>query len=449
MCPNSGTRWRITFSVSCKMRRVRPHCENVFSSFLSLLLILFLFASCANDGPGSRQGKTEQEGSAQTTKGKGNPDDDFAAEVTRSGGPQASILNQSIRKAARFLWNRQNNDGSWKSTKYGFLKPGHSLTPFVLYTLLQVPEEILVPDSSAVEKSFRFISRHLSDGGGLGVTARPAVDYPVYATSSAIRCFLQNRPEDGRKIVMRMKSYLVRQQHGSKNGWSLDHEAAGGWDNGSESLPSPPEPGRVDVSNTRYALQALRACRQKGLNVPDVVFSYGRAFLTSCRAAPENLEESGRGFYFSPVFPADNKAGRREGAFRPYGSATADVLLAALASGMGRSHAIVKNSLRWLRTQFRVNRVPGFSGGDDNTWAKALKLYYLSAVSAAFVRLDVDFSDRNWKRSVFEAVRQLQKPGGQIVNRSSRNREDDPLVGTSLGLRALLHVWNSTKDEGN
>jgi hypothetical protein len=46
----------------------------------------------------------------------------------------------ALARAAAYLWQQQADDGGWHSHTYGLLRSGQSLTPFVLGTLLDVPE---------------------------------------------------------------------------------------------------------------------------------------------------------------------------------------------------------------------------------------------------------------------------------------------------------------------
>src|SRR5260370_16729102 len=48
----------------------------------------------------------------------------------------------TLRKAAAYLWTRQEPDGGWHSHTYGLLRSGQSLTPFVLDALLEVPDAV-------------------------------------------------------------------------------------------------------------------------------------------------------------------------------------------------------------------------------------------------------------------------------------------------------------------
>ena len=47
-----------------------------------------------------------------------------------------------LSEAVTYLWSQQAEDGGWHSPKHGILKEGQAHTAFILYMLLQVPEEL-------------------------------------------------------------------------------------------------------------------------------------------------------------------------------------------------------------------------------------------------------------------------------------------------------------------
>ena len=55
-----------------------------------------------------------------------------------------------------------------------------------------------------------------------------------------------------------MVDYLRAQQFTEQNGWQQEHPAYGAWGMGGNRR-TPPDTGHVDLSMTRYVLEALRA----------------------------------------------------------------------------------------------------------------------------------------------------------------------------------------------
>ena len=120
-----------------------------------------------------------------------------------------------------------------------------------------------------------------------------------------------------------MVAHLRAQQFSEANGWTSDHPAYGGWGMGG-AIRRPADAGHVDLSMTRFVLEALRA---SGVDGSDPAMTRARVFL-------ERSQNHDGGFYFSPVTPALNKAGQIAGGFVSYGTTTADGVLALRACGV-------------------------------------------------------------------------------------------------------------------
>ena len=65
-------------------------------------------------------------------------------------------------KAVQWLWSQQQADGGWHSGKYGLLRSGQSLTPFVLNTLLEADRN---PPAGKVDKAIAFIRANTAADG--------------------------------------------------------------------------------------------------------------------------------------------------------------------------------------------------------------------------------------------------------------------------------------------
>ena len=96
-----------------------------------------------------------------------------------------------LRKAARYLWSQQDDDGGWHSSRYGLLRSGQSLTPFVLDALLRVPAKLHAPRDEQRTKALAFLTRHTDDGGAVGRIDPALLDYPNYATALTLQVLLR------------------------------------------------------------------------------------------------------------------------------------------------------------------------------------------------------------------------------------------------------------------
>lgn len=309
------------------------------------------------------------------------------------------------------------------------MKSGQSLTPLVLSTLLRVPEPTARPKGRQVVQAVAFLERHLHENGGLGLSDSVILDYPNYATGLALIAL--DRLGDHEKLIARMRHYLLGQQFQESLGYSPEDPAYGGWGMGGDPRRAP-NPGHMDLSMTRFVLEGLavapRASKEAILRA--------RTFLTRCQN-PDG------GFYFSPVVLGANKAGRVNDVFQSYGSTTADGILALLATGQSPHSKEVELARAWLIEHHRVDRVPGIPAENPSRWHLGLRFYYLAAAAQVFQKLDVNQAPRtvDWRRELVDTLLKGQREDGSWVNEVPTQKEDDPLIATSLALQALVSAW--------
>src|SRR5207253_37268 len=96
---------------------------------------------------------------------------------------------------------------------------------------------------------------HVSEEGALGYQDPDLLEYPVYATSYAIRALAIASPKDA--LLGRMARWLAAMQLVEPKGFDPASPAYGGWNFGVKTL-APGNPGHMDLAHTRRALEALR-----------------------------------------------------------------------------------------------------------------------------------------------------------------------------------------------
>jgi hypothetical protein len=340
--------------------------------------------------------------------------------------PQQPVL----RHAASWLWSRQEADGGWHSHTYGLLRSGQALTPFVLDALLQVPEEVYPLPRNQVDRALAFIRDRTQPNGALGLADGDVPDYPNYATALAVSAICHAHRDGWQAQVATMVGYLRLQQFTEQNGWHPQEAVYGAWGMGG-GRRTPPAPGHVDLSMTRYVLDALRAA---GVPDADPSFAEARIFVERCQNFdPKNPGVADGGFFFSTTEADTNKAGQEGDHFRSYGTTTADGILALLATGHAPADARVIAARQWLAGHHRDMAVPGFMGEAYQRWPKGLAFYYSSASAEAFQALGVDAGN-----GVAEGLRRTQRRDGSWVNPENLVKEDDPLIATPFAVRALV-----------
>jgi hypothetical protein len=318
-----------------------------------------------------------------------------------------------LGQAVQFLWAQQATDGGFHSTTYGLLRSGQSLTPFVLLALLSVPDGTTSPPPGALERGLAFIRAHTQADGSLGLQDDAAADYPNYATALAVSALVKAQRPGYERSIEPMVAQLRAQQFAEANGWTPQDAPYGGWGMGG-ALRHPPEAGHVDLSMTRYVLEALRLA---GVPPTDPVMKRALVYL-------ERSQNADGGFFFSPVNPEINKAGAHPaGGFASYGSATADGALALRAVGLPDTAPRLAQALKWLAERHQPDRVPGFAQTAAQPWDTGLRFYYAHAIARLLPHLPIELPP--------------PAPDGSHRNANPLVKEDDPLIATAFALYVL------------
>jgi squalene-hopene/tetraprenyl-beta-curcumene cyclase len=193
---------------------------------------------------------------------------------------------------------------------------------------------------------------------------------------------------------------------------------------------TPPDTGHVDLSMTRYVIEALRAA---GVPGSDPVFERARVYVERCQNFdPARAGDADGGFFFTTTEFDTNKAGQNGQRFRSYGTTTADGILALVATGHQPGEQRMVAARQWLTSHHHEMDVPGFVGDAYQRWPRGLAFYYSSASAQAFRILKLDAAG-----SVIESLKRSQRADGSWANAENLVKEDDPLIATPFAIRAL------------
>jgi hypothetical protein len=77
--------------------------------------------------------------------------------------------------------------------------------------------------------------------------------------------------------------------------------------------------------------------------------------------------------------------------------------------------------------------VPGFTGAAYQRWPRGLSFYYTSAAAQVFRSLGITAAS-----GLADGLKTAQRPDGSWANPDNLVKEDDPLIATGFGVRALV-----------
>jgi hypothetical protein len=368
----------------------------------------------------------------------------------------------SLVKACQYLWSAQAKDGGWHSGQYALLRSGQALTPFVLHTLLQVPESVFPRPEHAVDRALDFIRQHVDKEGALGHSDPDIVEYPVYSSAYALQCLAIAGGDSDLDLARRIQGFLEGAQFGPGNGFDPHMAAYGGW--GFDKPKQPGEPGHMDLAHTRRALEALSAANRRWPKLPSgfrnateraqfflrVVQRHEEA-ISGARTlhAAQNASLTppfDGGFYFSPIVLTANK-GREEQDkrgtwyYRSYATATCDGLLSLLACGVPPSDKRVVKAVEWLESHDDISYSQGVPINPNEPWAEAIRFYHFAVRSEVYAALQ---SPGDWRARIRSAVAKRQAADGGFRNTESPlMKEDEPILCTTLATVGLAHCLDS------
>ena len=352
-----------------------------------------------------------------------------------------SEKNQIAQRACAYLWSQQASDGGWHSATHGIMKGGESLSAFVLWTLLEVPDSIFHKSGKQVNQGLQFIREHLNAEGALGLSDPDIMDYPNYATAYALRILSTYGENRDSTLIQKMTQYLLRQQFMEGRGISPEHYAYGAWGFGEVGMTKGMT-GHVDLSHTRRVLQTLTTIPENTTKVRQ----QAQYFLRLLQKHPSESRLTNTetvydgGFYASSVTVGTNKGGLIETSdstdlYASYATATCDGLLALLASGYQLNDEPVQAALQWLSQMPELAFPQGIPQDNPAQWHLVLFYYHLSVRAEAYRAVQME---GNWQQQIVQLLKEQQSTEGAFANpMGAPNKEDDPLLATAFALIAL------------
>ena len=204
-------------------------------------------------------------------------------------------------------------------------------------------------------------------------------------------------------------------------------------------------PGRPDLSNTSYLIDALVA---GGAEPSDPAIQRALAFVSRCQnlKGPHNdtkfaaLVNDGGFYYVIPSENEDPSTSERydeNGGLRSYGSMTYSGFKSLVYAGLTQNDPRVKAAKEWITKNYTVEKNPG--QGDAglyyyyHAFAAALKASTLNEIT------DNAGQSHDWRNDLATELAKRQKPDGSWTNSNRQWFENDANLSTSFALIALSY----------
>ncbi|MFW6162579.1 MAG: prenyltransferase/squalene oxidase repeat-containing protein [Planctomycetota bacterium] len=358
---------------------------------------------------------------------KDQPDADTAkpGEADAQEGSRLEKYEAAMRRGADWILSRQREDGSFAPAAEGAKSADVGLTALGLTAVLSTPQADEFRKRPEVERAANFLASSAQPDGSINPSGvRGLANYQTAAALTALSLYDDPDHAEVRKDA---KEFLLSIQ----NTEGLD---TGSWGYNSSQ--------RGDVSNTQFALEALKAA---GLDEDSEAFQNCVTFLQRCQNRSESNDQpwagnDGGGIYY----PSSSKAGVIElpdgkKLYKSYGSMTYALLRGYVLAGLEIDDPRVQAAQKWIAEHYTLSKNPGMP---DERKLQGLYYYYLSMAKALSlygtpVIEAPDGTTLHWARDLGDKLVDLQEPQGSWVNEAMRWMENDRLLATSYALIAL------------
>ncbi len=370
------------------------------------------------------------------------------------GAYELTLARRLIRAAAEQLLDARRRDGLWPHYQRSD-QPSVAVSALVAHALARAGADLPEGAGEVLDDLRQLLLGYRGFDGGLEDPAH-LEQHRVYGTALLLLAL----PEEAQQPRSELTEWLVRAQVQEAHGYDAIDSRYGGWSYRDELRSADL---RADVSTARFALLALDAAdlpadhptwHRAGLYL-DLVQNYALWTAEGERghAAERRLRDGGFGFTPRMSKALDDVVSDDLLVFRSYGSATADGLLALLATrridlrgradGPRPQDPQVLAALRWLARRYSLGEVPGFEP-DPVGWGGGLLFYYLAALAQGLHRAGVwtitgeDARPHRWAQEVVRRLGELHGRKGYSFRSESRlMHEDDPTIAASFALLAL------------
>ena len=351
--------------------------------------------------------------------------------------PTANEVDALIAKASAFILAQAQPNGA--------LVPGAKyvlgVTGLAAEALAAKPNATATSDPK-LAKALAFVNGFRQPDGGV---YDPAEGLGNYCPAIALLLWSTSGSADPAAVTA-AQNYIWGLQNRTE-----DSPAAGGIGYGSKG------PGHEDLSNTSFAVQALRA---SGVPANEPRMQQALKFLERCQDLSSvnklpwaQAGGSSGGAVYSPEESKASgswdrnppKAGEAPPKLTPYGSMTYALISTYIILDLKRDDPRVAAALNWAKANYQFDRNPGIVKKDGQEGL----FYYYRLVAKTYDLLDLgsfqlnDGSTVDWRGDLFAALsKRARIEGGQAswTNPADRWAEDSPVLVTGYVLKALKNL---------
>jgi squalene-hopene/tetraprenyl-beta-curcumene cyclase len=345
----------------------------------------------------------------------------------------------AVRRGLRWLAEHQQENGSWQDQP--------AITGLVVTGMVGSGLEEYGPGSEPVTAALDYIRGFAKPNGGIYDRY-----YASYSTSICAMALVEAGLPQDEELLRKAREFLLDAQADESEDISPENVQYGGW--GYEPQPSGEGMHRADMSNTQFALEAIRALEEVAEEDRPVVAGTGEGERTRTELCYEkaikylercqNLQQTNDqpwasndgGFVYRP---GESKADETlEGGLRSYAGMTYAGLKSLIYARLSKDDPRVQAAHDWIRSNWSVEENAGL--GQQGlyyhyvTMARALNAYGAERI------VEPDGEAHDWRRELVGQLLEVQHGDGHWVNDSGRWMESIPELTTAYSVLAIEHA---------
>jgi len=362
----------------------------------------------------------------------------------------ALTAQQTIEKGLDFLKKQQQGDGGWQKSD----KEPVAITALVLKAFVQQPGYSSKTDPA--QQGFeRLLSYQLEDGGIYKNLLAS------YNTAIAISTLAAANDPAFKKRIDNATAYLKSLQ------WTINTVSAedekissdsdpwyGGWGYGGRSRGK----GRPDLSNTHFAIEAMR---DAGVKNDDPAMAAALKFVQRVQNHSESNDQpwagNDGGFAYGPNDKKDGESfagaftdndGKRR--LHSMGTMTYAGLKSFIYAGLSKDDPRVRAAWKWINANWTLDENPGMALGGEDKKKNGLYYYYhtVGRTLHAYGEPTLTTPDGkkiDWRVELISKLTAEQKADGSWVGEKA-NMESNPVLVTSYSVLALQEAVKDLKN---